>query len=278
MEDGMSTSPDGLAYLRQGQGPLLLVMHGGLGMDHHYLRPWLDPLAARAELVYYDHRGNGASAEPDDWSAVDIGSWADDAEGLRQHLGREKMVLLGHSYGGFIALEYALRYPDRLTGLMLCGAGPNLHHVELAMANAAARGTPEQMATLEVALGQPSPDDAAAAAAWRGILSLYFERPHPEFEEAFFRTTRFRHRAQNRSLIDCLPGFDVSDRLGEIRVPTLILQGAGDWILPPEPCSTLLGAIPGSRTVIFERSGHLPFVEEPDRFLAVVQDWLAELN
>src|SRR5690606_11141973 len=273
----MQRSAGGLAYVRHGAGAPVFVMHGGPGLDHTYLRPWLDPLGAAAELVYYDHRGNGRSAEPDDWSQVDIGSWADDAEALRAELGHDRVVLLGHSFGGNIALEFALRYPERVRGLILCGASSSFQHGELAMANAAARGTPEQLEALAAGMGAPIRDDAAMERLWKAIVPLYFKRYDAEREAKLFGSTRFSGRACTRGLQECLPGFDVTARLGEIRAPTLILTGADDYIMPPEPCARTLAAIPGSRAVIFEDSGHLPFVEEPDRFVDVVRSWLAGL-
>src|SRR4051794_5275320 len=103
-----------LYYTTHGHGRPLLVMHGGLGLDHAYFRPWLDALGDVSELIYYDHRGNGKSARPTDWSGVTHATWADDADALREQLGHERITLYGHSYGGFLALEYALRHADHL--------------------------------------------------------------------------------------------------------------------------------------------------------------------
>ena len=103
-----------LFYQTAGNGSPILLMHGGLGLDHTCFLPWLEPLADdRTQLIFYDHRGNGRSERPADWNAVTHLTWADDADALRAHLGHERVVALGHSYGGFLALEYA---SDILTG------------------------------------------------------------------------------------------------------------------------------------------------------------------
>jgi proline iminopeptidase len=257
--------------------PVLLV-HGPVGIDHTCFRPWLDPLGERAELVYYDQRGNGASDEPADWSAVDLETFADDAERLRQHLGRERVVLFGHSLGVGVALEYALRYPERVRGLVLCAGFSNFAHAEVAMENARRRGTPEQLAALSEGLSAPIPDDATLRRTWKTILPLYFHRFDEEFAESFLERTRFRARAFNRTMLECVPAFDVQPRLGEIGAPTLLLAGAHDWICPPDPCLERLGAIPGSKAVVFRESGHFPFVEEQAELLRVVGGWLDALR
>ncbi len=139
----------------------MLLMHGGLGYDHTYFRPWLDVLGERTELIYYDHRGNGRSSRPESWEGITHETWAQDADALREHLGHERVLLFGHSYGGFLAQEYALRYPERLEGLILCSTAPVFDYPEVAMANAAARTTAAQFQALTEALSAPVRDDDA---------------------------------------------------------------------------------------------------------------------
>jgi pimeloyl-ACP methyl ester carboxylesterase len=100
-------------------------MHGGLGFDHTSLHPWLDPLGEEMHLIYYDHRGNGRSGRPP-LETLTFEQFCADADALRAHLGYEKVAVLGYSFGGFIALEYALRYPERLSHLILLDTAPTL--------------------------------------------------------------------------------------------------------------------------------------------------------
>ena len=93
-----------------GEGLPCLLMHGGLGFDHTCLHPWLDPLGDVMRLVYYDHRGNGRSGRPPSETII-FEQLCSDADALREHLGFEEVCVLGYSFGGFVALEYALRYP-----------------------------------------------------------------------------------------------------------------------------------------------------------------------
>ena len=268
-----------LFYDLRGSGRPLLLMHGGLGLDHTTLRPWHDALSERAELIYYDHRGNGRSERPANLDDVDHATWIADADALRAHLGHERIVLLGHSYGAFLALEYALRYPERLDGLILCGGAAVVDYANAIVAGAKVRGTPAQFDAFVEMLSNPSADDAALRDAWNTILPLYFSHADPEVCSSALRSVVFSAAASNRSLQQCLAKFDVAGRLGEIAVPTLILAGRHDFVCPVTPAGELLHrGIKGSSLVVFEHSAHFPFIEERDRYLSAVGGWLAALN
>ena len=274
---------EGLFYVEHGAGTPVLAMHGGLGWDHTYLRPWLDDLG---HVVYYDHRGNGRSEEPSDWARVTHVTWIDDAEALRSHLfGAPPVVLFGHSYGALLALEYALRFPSRLSGLILCCGTPVFDKAEAAVARACARAeeAPDPDATraaLQNALSAPPADDDAYAAVLRDLLPIYVYEPEAFDPRAMVNAMRPRAKAVRRSFFELLPEFDVSGRLGEIKVPTLVLSGRHDWAFPPEEGPARLNAaLPNANTHVFELSGHLPFMEEPEAFSQVVSGWLSnEVN
>lgn len=264
-----------LHYSEHGTGRPVLVLHGGLGLDQSTLRPWLDPLGDRVRLVFLDLRGCGQSEPIAADEPVTHATWVDDADALRNHLGFDCWTVFGHSYGGFLALEYALRHPDRTAGLILCSTAPAFDHVGVAMANAEARGTPEILSALESALSGPSPSDGAFEATWRALAPLYLHRPTPEVLPAITDGIRYRAEAFNASQGRCLPTYDVRDRLGEITAPTLVVGGRHDWAYPPEyGAIPLAEGIPGAELVLLEQSGHFPFVEEPDAFRAAVSGWL----
>lgn len=161
---------------------------------------------------------------------------------------------------------------------MLCDTFPAFDHLPVALGNAQARGTPEQFEALQRGLAEPTDDDRLFSKLWSAILPLYFHRPQAWDLDSLFAQTRFGAQACYRSF-DCLGKFNVRSRLTEIRVPTLILNGADDWVAPVEQAARrLLAGIPGSELVIFEQSGHWPFIEEQERFQRVVSDWLAKLR
>jgi proline iminopeptidase len=266
-----------LYYEVVGDGRPLLVMHGGLGLDHTYFRPWLDPLADRVQLIYYDHSGNGRSPRPQGFEDVSHATWADEADALRAHLGHDQIVLLGQSYGGFLAMEYALRHADRLDGLILVCTAPALDYPEVIVGNAQRRGTPEQVEAVVEGLSKPAADDAAFRQLWTTIVPLYFKRYDPDAAAAADARTIYSAGAFNHSFGVCLPTYNLTGRLDEITTPTLVIAGREDWITPPEQAERIHAALPNADLVIFEESGHFPFIEEQAAFLATVNDWLVRL-
>jgi proline iminopeptidase len=266
-----------LYYEAIGDGLPVLVMHGGLGLDHSYFRPWLDELGDVARLLYYDHRGNGRSTEPSDWSMIDHGSWARDADGMRQLLAAERVVVMGHSYGGFLALEYALLYPHRVAGLILCNTAAVIDYADVVLANAAARARGGEVAVLMDALSAPAADDSMVRDWWRGILPLYFHQPDEQLMDEVASRIHYRSHAWNRSMV-LRQSFDLLDRLPEVSQPTLVLTGQHDWLMPPREASErLVAGLPNCRGVTFAESGHFPWMEEPETFIAVVRAWLVDL-
>ncbi len=268
-----------LFYETVGSGPPMLVMHGGLGFDHTYFRPWLDTLSDRVQLIYYDHRGNGRSARPADWSSVGHDTWAADADALRAQLGHEKIILFGHSYGGFLAMEYAVRYGDHLAGLVLSCTAPALDYPEIVVGNAQARGPQAAVDALVGGLGDPSDDDDAFRALIGTIIHFYFKRYDPAIGAQIDASTIYSGPAFAHSFRACLPTYNMTGKLGGISVPTLVISGADDWITPPAQGGQRIAAeIPGSEFVVFEESGHFPFIEEKERFFAVLREWLGRLG
>jgi proline iminopeptidase len=258
-----------LFYVEVGEGLPCLVMHGGLGVDHTGLHPWLDPLGEEMHLVYYDHRGNGRSGRPP-LETLTFERFCSDADALREHLGFEKIAVLGYSFGGFIALEYALRYPERLSHLILSGTTPALDYGEEIEANARRKGaTPEQLEALEAS----ADNDAESWRLWKIIEPLYFHTFDADLAERVMGKTILS--AEAGKVGDAITEeWDLTAHLGEISVPTLILVGRDDFVCPPSQAKILHERIPDSELVIFEKSGHFAHVEEPDAFFGAVRGWL----
>lgn len=267
-----------LFYRTMGSGPPLMLMHGGLGCDHSYFLPWFEQMADQWTLILYDHRGNGRS-RPIEWDGVTHDTWAADANALRAHLGYETMSLLGHSYGGFLGQEYAARYPETLDGLVLLCTAPALDYPETIMANAEARAkTPESVAAVAEAF---NPDPLAQDEDFQSVMArlgpLYFHRPDV-FEDAVnsvMANVKFSAAAWNHCSAECMPVFNTMGTLPSIEVPTLVIGGADDWITPGAQSQRIHDAMPNSELVIFEKSGHFPYIEEEELFFQTLRDWLA---
>ena len=255
-----------------GSGTPVLVMHGGLGLDHQYLRPWLDELADVAQITYYDHRGNGRSA-PCSFDGVDHRTWIDDADALRQHLGHDRIVVLGHSYGGFLALGYALRHPERVAGLVLVSTAAVMEHWDRIRSELDARQATDAQRRGFTDVPWSSDEDFGA---WLGAaLPLYFHRPDEGAMAHMLATTRISAAASTASGA-LMAGYDVRSQLEQLDVPCLVVGGRSDFITPPD-CTTvpLAAGLPDAELALFERSGHFPFIEEHEAFIDVVRSWIA---
>jgi proline iminopeptidase len=258
-----------LFYVEVGEGVPCLVMHGGLGGDHTSLHPWLDPLGDEMRLIYYDHRGNGRSGRPPS-ETITFERLCADADALREHLRFEKVAVLGYSFGGFIALEYALRYPERLGRLILLDTAPTLDYGEEIEANARRKGaTQEQLEALEAS----AEDEGESWRLWKMIEPLYFHTYDADLAERVMGKTVISVEAGEAGDA-ILEDWNLTPRLGEISAPTLILVGKDDFICPPSQAKIMHERISNSELVIFEESGHFVHVEEPDAFFDTVRGWL----
>lgn len=258
-----------LFYVEVGEGLPCLVMHGGLGFDHTGLHPWLDALGDVMRLVYYDHRGNGRSGRPPS-ETITFEQLCSDADALRGHLGFEEVCVLGYSFGGFIALEYALRYPERISHLILLDTAPALDYGDEIEANARRKGATDEQ--LE-ALAASAEDEAESWRLWKLKEPLYFHTYDADLAERVMgRTLISVEAAEAGDAI--IEDWDLTPRLGEISVPTLILVGKDDFICPPSQAKIMHEGIPDSKLAVFERSGHFTHVEEPEAFFDAVRGWL----
>jgi proline iminopeptidase len=261
-----------------GHGHPLVLMHGGPGADHHSLLSLL-PCADQFTLVFYDHRCNGRS-EGGEVSSMTWENLTADAEALRQALGFDTWAVLGHSFGGMVALEYALRYPESLSHLLLLDTCGDTWWVQQnAPEILAKRGF--RPATVETARrfynGQIEPNDFMPS--MRRLAGAYYHRPSPwlmarEILKVGMRT-KTRPEAQIFAFGQLLKGWTVMDRLSEIQVPTLVLAGRDDFQFPPEHQAELAAGIPNAQLEIIERAGHNAPTERPHQVIQAIRQFLA---
>ena len=237
----------------------LLCLHGGPGSSHAYFGP-LERLADDGrQVVVYDQLGCGDSDRPNDveWS---VELFLEEVGAVREALGLERIHLLGQSWGGILAQEYVLTEPDGVCSLILSST--------LASAD---QWIVEQRRLL-AALGPGAGDEEYEAAHFCRMQS-----PPPEMEQWKAKRNKAVYEAMwgpNEWTVDgVLAGWDVRDRLGEIRMPTLVLSGRYD-ACTPAVAETLVRGIPGAEHAVFEHSAHIPFVEEPERYREVLLDFL----
>jgi proline iminopeptidase len=263
-----------------GDGSPLVLMHGGPGSDHITMSP-LQPLADRFTLIFYDHRCNGRSTGAN----VSSMTWENltaDADVLRHALGFEKWAVLGHSFGGMVALEYALRYPQSLSHLMLVDTCGDAWWVqENAPEVLAKRGySPSTVKTArrfyngEITPGEYLPSMMKLAGAYYRRLSI------KQLVHDFVLGMRMKTRPE--ALIfgygQLLKGWTVMDRLGEIKVPTLVMAGRDDFQFPPEHQAILADRFPDARLEIIERAGHNAPSERPAEVIQAIKGFMAGVN
>ena len=260
-----------------GQGHPLVLMHGGPGADHHSMLS-LRPCADQFTLIFYDHRCNGRS----EGAPVTSMTWENltaDADALRQLLGFDKWAVLGHSFGGMVALEYALRYQQSLSYLLLLDTCGDTWWVrENAPEILAKRG--HSAATVETArrfyTGEIESNEFMPS--MRKLAGAYYHNPSPYLMAREILTvgirTKVRPEAQKFAFSQLLKGWTVMDRLGEIQVPTLVLAGRDDFQFPPEHQEALAAGIPNARLEIIERAGHNAPTERPEQVIEAVREFM----
>jgi proline iminopeptidase len=255
-----------------GTGPLGLVLHGGLGLDHTLYQATLTPLEQRLRLAYVDHRGNGRSGRPP-LETITIEQLADDAALLVRHLGDERVVVIGHSYGGFVAQELALRHPELTTALILVDTTPG--QLGATEDRDDEQGPPPPPAVAALMTTLPSTNEEMVEGV-RQLMPHYLHRRDPSELDSILDATVFDAAAMARGF-EVLAGWSSVDRLSSIVAPTLVLAGRHDVFTSWPQARRIASRLPGAELVIFEDSGHMPWLDEPDRFFEVVDGWLAKV-
>lgn len=267
-----------VCYEERGEGRPFVFVHGGLGHDHTYFLPFVEPLAARARLILVDLLGNGHSDAPSDWDEVtDVSVWVQQLDGLRKALGLPSWAMLGHSFGGFVVQTYALEHQDDLDALVICTSSPRVDHLDASVAAAQRLATPEQFQVLTTELFAHMESDEHYARVWRDVFPVYFCNPDPVVMREVDERMTYRADSFNAA-VRVLPTVDVLDRLPELHIPTLVIGAAEDWTFPPvHGPRKIHAAVPGSTYVEIEECGHYPFIEQQDQFNDAVAAFLDTL-
>jgi proline iminopeptidase len=263
-----------------GHGYPLVLMHGGPGIDHTTMLPFR-PCADHFTLVFYDHRCNGRS-EGAEVSSMTWENLTADADALRQTLGFDKWAVLGHSFGGMVALEYALRYPQSLSHLLLLDTCGDTWWVQQnAPEILAKRGY--SSATVKMAQrfynGQIEPNEFIPS--MMKLARAYYHHLSPLLL-AHEIVMGMRIKSRPETLIfgfsQLLKGWTVMDRLSEIKVPTLVMAGRDDFQFPPEHQAALAAGMANARLEIIERAGHNAPTERSAEVIQAVRDFMAAVT
>ena len=276
---------DASLYVKvMGQGYPLVLMHGGPSLDHTTLLP-LEPLADQYTLIFYDHRCNGGS-EGAVAATMTMDNLTADADALRQELGYDQWIVLGQSFGGNVALEYALRYPQRLSRLILMDTGGDQwwvnHNAPELLAKRGFRAEAVEAAR-RFYNGQVTPDEYLPTfMKFMKAYSYHFsllEQPGIVTLAMKFGLgppMKIRPEALIFGYGHVMQGWTVMDRLDEIHVPTLVTAGRYDFLFPPEHQAILADRIPDARLELIECAGHNPQLEETDVTVGIIRRFLTK--
>lgn len=254
-------------------GPVLIAHHGGGGIGS-LAEPMatFGGLADRFRVIVFDARGCGLSEGIPPYSHA---QWAEDVDGLRQWAGAEKIVIAGGSYGGFIALEYAVAYPEHVSAIILRDTAADGSNLELAFENARNQDRVEiNWDNFNRYWSGNIYDDADLKARWAEIIPLYDFDYDPFKSSAAVEAGIYRHESHNWCFQENWPIYDLKDALPNVTAPTLVTVGRRDWVTPVSASETIARLLPNSSLVIFEKSGHSPQKEEREKFQQVIRDFV----
>ena len=255
---------------KSGKGEPLLVVHGGPGLNHTYFLPYLKSLSKWFTLILYDQRASGRSSVPSP-DSLSLAFFAEDIEGIRKDLGIEKILLLTHSWGIIPVTQYALRYPDRVKGIIFSSPVPLSKEFDnLTREAQKLKASSRDSANRSLIIGSPD-FKAGHADAYRRLMLLSFQHSFADERnlEKLNLVLRPDYKVTSQALFTGLSK-DLSDynyygSVQRFKFPVLIQHGRQD-ILPLQASEKLLESIPNSRLMIYRNSGHFIFIEEPKKF------------
>lgn len=279
-------------YYAIGRGQPLMILHGGPGASHDYFLPYLLPLARNYRLVFIDERGSGRSQKLEDPSGYTVEAMVEDAEAVRLALDLGEMDLLGHSCGGVLAEAYALKYQQHLRHLILCStfqSTAKMNKVFVAMKEKMPAELRLRIEAMEAAglygkgkaYEQNRYPSAYMIAAWGEGYFPYLYQNHPDANYSpegngvmAWDVYREMWGSHGEFVIDGnLTSVEYDSKLPSIKVPTLIAVGDHDEC-DPSLSQEMHQEISGSQLVIFPKSGHMTFVDQPSLFIKTVDDFL----
>lgn len=277
MSHAFATSPGGqVAWYpppaRLAPTPLVAVA-GGPGADHRYLSigGGFDRVGALRRVVFYDQRGSGRSSPAAEGETID--RFVEDLEAVRAAAGADAIDVIGHSFGAYLAMAYAAKHPARLRSLILASAMGPAPGEDLQLLDAIFPDRIEEWRRTRAKLPARFP---------ASVISLFhtFEFVDGAAHARYAREVQEHvyNIALNNILRVDMERLDFTDTLRRWTKPVLVIHGRFDAVLAPSIAWKLHRLIPKSRIAFLERSGHMPFIEEPETFAAVVLGFLGDVD
>jgi proline iminopeptidase len=267
-----------LYYKIVGDGEPVVISHGGPGLDHNYILP-MSELADDYKVIFYDQRATGNSTGAVNANSITLNNYVQDLEGLRKKLKLGKMNLIGHSWGGGLAVYYAIKYPMNLRSLIvLAGGGPDTKYFEQYFQNVHSRTLPEDavaMRKIKHSKAFKNRQIEVVERYYRIATKPFFYDPSLANRMDFFvnENTAVNHSKAAALIMKDVSRFDIYDELSAIKCPALIVCGDAD----PGPRWApykLHRFVPRSKLVFLKNTGHFLFIESPEETFSVIRDFL----
>jgi proline iminopeptidase len=255
-------------YESEGTGEPLILHPGGPGASHDYFHPWFSALKDRVRVIYIDPYGTGRSDRAKQPNQYSLAGEVDDIEAVRKALNLGRINLLGHSYGGIVALSYAVKYPQSLKRLIISNT----------LVSSAAWQLTNDHANADTKLffpekGDPDPNQVMAHFFFYDRSNLAkLNQANDQFNGQVM--TAIGGTDMDTKLGGELAHFDFRGKLQSLPFPMLILAGRGDGVVMPQLARDLAAAAPKAKFVMFEHSGHYPFIEESDQVMRTIHQFL----
>ncbi len=263
-----------------GQGKPLIVLHGGPGLSQDYLQPHLEELGKHHFVIFYDQRGSGKSTGEINPEDMNLETFIEDLDQVRKTYNLETVSILGHSWGGFVGLNYALKYPERVEKLILSNSMPAssdglaLFHAEWVRRNAPFI---EELMKIRNDPAFIAGDPELTEHYYRVLFRVYCHCP----ESANFLNLKMSANANTNAVkifglmtknVLCKP-YNLHPLLSTLEVPTLIIHGQDD-IVPSSTAQATCECLPNATLILIEDCGHFPYVEAPETYFCSLKDFL----
>lgn len=265
-----------------GDGEPVIVIHGGPVLDHSYLLKHFDTLTNDYRLIFFDQRLSGRSSAKVDTSSVKMKMFIEDIEALRQHLGLEQAHILGHSWGGLLAMEYAIAYPAHTKSLIMANSMPPSAELwkqeqHILAQESTKHDSLRRQEIMQSELLKKNPPEAIEK-----LLMLSFKK---QFHDTtlvdnleLYVPEDYMARSQLFGLLKSyLSAYNLNEQLHQLTMPALVIYGSD------EPAAKLSGPvldkqIPSSTLSIIEQCGHFPFIEKPEKFFSLLHNFLSDTD
>ncbi len=274
----------------EGEGVPLVLINGGPGGTHHYFHPWFSRATDFARVIYYDQRGCGLSDRAPGAEGYSVDQAVADLDALREGLGLERWAVLGYSYGGFLAQYYALRHPERVSGLVLVGASPGMWTGTGSSRQGEFISEAERQRMREIRQQLDSLREVTGMSRAEFIsLLIYNNFLNGDWKrQSYYRPTRDRlaevalyewdhDQGFNSVMSESQDRVDLTGAFAGSPLPTLIMEGAWDLTWGEQKPLILAGNHPNAELVQFDQAGHGIYDEDPDRFFTVLERFLTSL-